>query len=420
MLEASAANKPCPLDEVLAFEQELAKVLLEWSWEGTLYYEEILEKVAAAYGYADAVAVVGSQSAVLQVAGRQVIAKCGIPELPPLAAVPLLKALLEEVYAGALSPRDAGSRLRKIRTAPPVYPVALRYFAGILLAIAFAIDLVGTWEGILAAVVTALVSTPFFVAPPRTKNFILISGLTAAFASGIVAMVAFKWGWAAAAPGLLLISANFVFVPGDSICVQALELAAGRWGPGVDRLFYSLTVLALEATGVVFAAIVTATPFGQIFASMPTASFPWWAVYPGHALFMVGCLWAFQIRRKDFVPALVIVLLTTAVAQLGTISLGEIFGGFVGMLVATIVSIAYVRRSGKSAAYVFMITPFYALTPGSHGLRTFEAWISGSEILGVTNLSSLVGTILALAFGMLLGIMVMHRRAPAAAAAGAA
>jgi len=407
------------LDEVLAFEQKLAKVLLEWSWEGTLYYEEILEKVAAAYGYADAVAIVDSQSAVLQIAGRHVITKCGVPEGPPMAAVPALKALLEKVYAGALSPAEAGMRLREIRKAPPVYPLALRYLGGILLAIGFAIDLVGTWEGIVAAIVTALVSTPFFVAPPRIQNFNLITGLAAAFASGVVAMVAWKWGWFAAAPGLLLIAANFVFVPGDSICVQALELAAGRWGPGVDRLFYSITVLALETAGVVLAAIVTATPFHQIFAAMPTATFPWWAVYPGHIVFMLGSLWAFQIRREDFVPALVIVLITTAMAQLGTISLGEIFGNFVGMLVATIVSIEYVRRSGRSAAYVFMITPFYCLTPGSHGLRTFEAWISGSEILGVTNFSSLLGTILALAFGILLGTMVMQGRSRVMPAANA-
>jgi len=420
MVEASPARQPYSLDEVLAFEHELAQVLLEWSWEGTLYYEEILEKVAAAYGYADAVAIVNSQSAVVQMAGRQVIAKCGIPEGPPMAAVPALKDLIREVYSGSLSPKEAGKRLRAIRRAPPVYPLALRYMGGILLAVGFAIDLVGTWEGIYAAIATALVSTIFFVAPPKMQNFNMISGLAAAFASGIVAMVAWKWGWVAAAPGLLLIAANFVFVPGDSICVQALELAAGRWGPGADRLFYSLTVLALEATGVVFAAIVTATPFHQIFASMPTATFPWWAVYPGHVVFMIGSLWAFQIRRDDFVPALVIVLITTAVAQLGTISLGEIFGNFVGMFVATIVSIAYVRRTGQSAAYVFMITPFYCLTPGSHGLRTFEAWISGSEILGVTNFSSLLGTILALAFGILLGTLIMHRRAPAMSVTSAA
>jgi uncharacterized membrane protein YjjP (DUF1212 family)/uncharacterized membrane protein YjjB (DUF3815 family) len=412
-------GQPYPVDEVLAFEQELGKVLLEWSWEGTLYYEEILEKVAAAYGYADSVAIVGSQSAVVQIAGRHVITKCGIPELPPLAAVPALRALLEEVYAGARSPAEAGNRLREIRKAPPVYPLALRFFGGILLAVAFAIDLVGTWEGVVAAILTAIVSTPFFVAPPKIQNFNLISGLSAAFASGIVAMVAWKWGWFAAAPGLLLISANFIFVPGDSICVQALELAAGRWAPGVDRLFYSVTVLALETAGVILAAIVTATPFNQIFPSMPEATFPWWAVYPGHVVFMLGSLWAFQIRREDFAPALVIVLITTAVAQLGTITYGEIVGSFVGMLVATIVSIAYVRRTGRSAAFVFMITPFYALTPGSHGLRTFEAWISGAEIIGVNNFSSLVGTILALAFGILFGTMIMHRRASVTSAANA-
>jgi len=97
-------------------------VLLEWSWEGTLYYEKTLEKVAAAYVYPDAVAVVGSEPAVVQVAGLPVISKCGIPELPPQAGVSLVKALLGEVYAGALSPKEAGSRLRRMRTAPPVYP----------------------------------------------------------------------------------------------------------------------------------------------------------------------------------------------------------------------------------------------------------------------------------------------------------
>jgi len=399
-----------PLDEVLSFEQELGKVLLEWSWEGTLSYEETLERVAAAYGYADAVAIVDSQSAVVQIAGRQVITKCGIPELPPLAAVPVLKALIEDVYAGALSPTQAGERLREIRNTPPVYSLPLRFLGGILLAVAFAIDLVGTWEGVVAAIVTAIVATPFFVAPPRIRNFNLISGLSAAFVSGIVAMVAWQWGWFAAAPGLLLISANFIFIPGDSVCIQALELAAGRWGPGVDRLFYSLTALALETAGIVLAAIVTVTPFDQIFSSMPQATFPWWAVYPGHVVFMLGSFWAFQMRRKDFVPALVIVLITTAVAQLGTITYGEIAGSFVGMLVATIVSIEYVRRTGRSAAFVFMVTPFYCLTPGSHGLRTFEAWVSGAEIIGVNNFSTLLGTVLALAFAILLGSMIMHRQ----------
>jgi hypothetical protein len=57
-----------------------------------------------------------------------------------------------------------------------------------------------------------------------------------------------------------------------------------------------------------------------------------------------------------------------------------------------------------------MITPFYCLTPCSHGLRTFEAWISGAEIIGINDFSTLVGTILALAFGILLGSIIMHRR----------
>ena len=52
---------------------------------------------------------------------------------------------------------------------------------------------------------------------------------------GIIVMLAFKFGWTAAAPGLLLISSTFVFIPGDSISTQAYELSMGRWSAGASR-----------------------------------------------------------------------------------------------------------------------------------------------------------------------------------------
>lgn len=46
-----------------------------------------------------------------------------------------------------------------------------------------------------------------------------------------------------AVPGLLLVSALFVFIPGDSITMQAVELIDGSWTAGVARLFYSIMLL---------------------------------------------------------------------------------------------------------------------------------------------------------------------------------
>jgi hypothetical protein len=51
-----------------------------------------------------------------------------------------------------------------------------------------------------------------------------------------------------------------------------------------------------------------------------------------------------------------------------------------------------------------MITPFFTLTPGSHGLRAFESIIGGQPITGVEDLGTLFGTLLTIALGMIIGI----------------
>jgi len=78
------------------------------------------------------------------------------------------------------------------------------------------------------------------------------------------------------------------------------------------------------------------------------------------------------------------------------------------MLAATIASIWYAQDPDRSPAYVFLITPIFALSPGSHGLRALESWITGNQIMGVNNLATLAGVLLAIGLGMLLGTMMTH------------
>jgi hypothetical protein len=51
-----------------------------------------------------------------------------------------------------------------------------------------------------------------------------------------------------------------------------------------------------------------------------------------------------------------------------------------------------------------MITPFFTLTPGSHGLRAFESIIGDQPITGVEDLGTLFGTLLTIALGMIVGV----------------
>ena len=58
-------------EEVLDLLRDFAALLLEWSWEGTIGFEDELEKVGATYGFGDTTAIVSSQSAIIQMEGRQ-------------------------------------------------------------------------------------------------------------------------------------------------------------------------------------------------------------------------------------------------------------------------------------------------------------------------------------------------------------
>ncbi len=53
--------------------------------------------------------------------------------------------------------------------------------------------------------------------------------------------------------------------------------------------------------------------------------------------------------------------------------------------------------------------PCFALSPGSHGLRQLETWVSGTTITGVHDLTTLISTLLAIAMGMVVGRIVSHR-----------
>lgn len=66
------------------------------------------------------------------------------------------------------------------------------------------------------------------------------------------------------------------------------------------------------------------------------------------------------------------------------------------------------RGVRRPPAYILYLGAFYALTPGSHGLRGFESWIGGDPIQGFQGLSDMVASFTALAVGMLVAAAAMR------------
>jgi uncharacterized membrane protein YjjP (DUF1212 family)/uncharacterized membrane protein YjjB (DUF3815 family) len=395
--------------EVLDLLCQLSQQLLDWSWEGVAGYEEIVERVGRTYGYENTTVNMEAQLATIKIGELSTFVKGGIPGFPPMAHTQNLKDLLADIFDGKLTVSEASKALKDIHDLKPPYSPPMVWLGVIIISIGFAVDVVGTWEGLFWAGITGIATGLAFIAADKVPGFGKIVPLVATMVSGIIVMLAWKFGWTAAAPGLLLISATFVFIPGDSISTQAYELAEGKWSAGVDRLFYSVIMLVLQVTGALIAVALTNISIDELFPTGPHESFPWWAAYPGRFVFMIGILLTFQMTKKHFITALLTLWLVTAVAQLSSMGYGELAGTFIAMVAGTVLAIILASKPKSIPAFVLLVPIIFALSPGSHGLRQLETWASGETITGVQDLTTLVSTLLAIGIGLVVGRAIAHR-----------
>jgi uncharacterized membrane protein YjjP (DUF1212 family)/uncharacterized membrane protein YjjB (DUF3815 family) len=411
MSGASETGPKANANEVRSLLRELSQQLLAWSWEGVAGYEEMVERVGRTYGYEGTTVAMEAQLAMIKLEPDEemTFVKGGIPGLPPMAYTQTLKDLLADIYARKLSVAEARSALEALHKKEPPYPPFLNWLGVVVVSIGFAVDVVGTWEGMLWAGITGMATGLAFVAADRVAGFGKIAQLVATMASGIIVMLAYKYGWTAAAPGLLLISSTFVFIPGDSISTQAYELSMGNWSAGVDRLFYSMIMLVLQVTGAFLAIALTGTAVAELFPTGPHDAFAWWAAYPGRFVFVIGILLAFNMSLRQFVPAIVTLWIVTAVAQVSTMAYGGVAGTFIAMTAGTILALWQARKPRSIPSFVLLVPIVFALSPGSHGLRQLETWVSGETITGVHDLTTLVSVLLAIAMGLVVGRAIAHR-----------
>jgi uncharacterized membrane protein YjjP (DUF1212 family) len=108
--------------EVRDLLSELCQLLLKWSWEGIVGYEEMVERVGRTYGYDDTTVMMEAQFATVKLDdGRAAFVKGGIPGVPPLAYTHELKCLLADIYAGKLSVSEARKAIKDLGDKEPPY-----------------------------------------------------------------------------------------------------------------------------------------------------------------------------------------------------------------------------------------------------------------------------------------------------------
>lgn len=396
-------------DDVFKLLVDLAQALLGWSWEGSFEIKSRVKSVAKTYDKEIEI-LVGVEAVILQMDGRQALLS-SFPGFPPLAALPKLKEWFLAVADHKLTPVEAREKFHDVTSTADVIPWYLRIFGVMVLGFAFAIDIVGTWEGCIVGLVTGILAGIVFVWADRSLAAGLVAPFLAAFIVSVPVMLLYKYGVVTESPGLLLVPPLFVFIPGDSVCMQAVELMDGHWVAGVARLFYSIVVLVLLAVGAWFGAAVTGTSNALVAPGDTYGYFQWWALYPSHVLFTIGVALCFQMRwKQDIILATCATLITTVVSQGFTALFSEQTGTLVGSVVMVVVSCFIARKPYRSPAFVFILTPFFTLTPGSQGLRGYESLIGGQDVVGVEDFQSFVTTIILISIGMIAGFVISPKK----------
>lgn len=325
-----------------------------------------------------------------------------------LAQVDELQRTVDAARTGVLDPESTIARIRWIREMAPPYGLAARLLGYVLLSVGLALLLGPSWTGIaLSAGLGAVVGAVILVGERLPSRYGALLTVAIAFGVSLTVFLLIRSGFG---PGILvaLIAPLVVLLPGVLLTTAALELSTGQMISGAGRLAAGGMQLVLLSAGIVTASTlagVSGFEFpdeAQAQALGPIA--PWIAV----AIFGVG-ITLHQCAPPRSIPWILLVLYVAYGAQvIGDVFLGGVISAFVGALVVTPVTALVARQPSGPAALVSFTPAFWLLVPGALGL-VGVADVLGGDGSGLNTLVATIGTMVAIALGVLAGSVVSNR-----------
>src|SRR5262249_49363846 len=276
-------------------------------------------------------AVFQADAATLTVAGETAVF-AREPLVPPLDQVSDFKALLLAIEGGQLSAEAALARLDALAKRPPRLPKRAQVVGLGLFSTGFGISVQATGQEIIAAAVLGLLVGVIAVAAQDRPRLTVVAPFVASVTVSTLTLFAYKHGWIDGGPIQLMVPCLFFFIPGDAISAAMLELADGRITAGATRAIYSVASLLVLAFGALVATAIANVPASSLFDVKVDSTLGIWWPWIGWIIFALGTMLAFSMRPADFPWALGVVLLTAAVAEIGTRAFGQTIGTFFGAI----------------------------------------------------------------------------------------
>ncbi|HEU5117219.1 MAG TPA: threonine/serine exporter family protein [Isosphaeraceae bacterium] len=335
--------------------------------------------------------------------GRGRDLKTVLVRLPPrptdLGRLRLLMIEAEALADGRTHPAESVTRIEALSTSAPGRHDRMAQFAGLALsAAAFSVFFGGGVRELLVAATVGIVVGLLALATRGRRGASRRYELMAATAAGLIATMADRHlggfeHWIPLASGLI------VLLPGLALVDAIEELANGHLTSGAARM---------AGVGIVFLALVFGVMMGVSLARFegespsrgPGTPFPPWAALPALGVVALGSVCRFRARLQDW-P---VILMASAVAYFGAkmgSRLGNpLLGPFVGALVLGLAANLY-SRYRLPIPQLLLVPGLALLVPGSIGLRSLDALLSGDTAMGVEHGFRMFMMAMALVAGLL-------------------
>ncbi len=385
------------------------------------HVQDSLARVAHAYGAPAAEIIVLPTALIVSVPGsaavQTAVATAGTSRLR-LDQTTEVFGLVSAAERHALEPGPLMAQLRRIRAQLPPYSAVTRTVGYVGLTLGLALILHAGWAELIVAGVLGLGVGLVQLAAARLHSaYQVFVPLLSAFTVAVVVFTLPRTGLDVGvfAP---LIAPLVTFLPGALLTTSVIELATGQMIAGAARLAAGFMQLTLLALGIVGGAQLVGVPAARVSeaAANPFGDLAPWL---GVALFGLGVV-VYNCARLNSVGWVLLVLYVAYAGQvIGGLFLGGVLSAFVGAFLMTPVAAFAATRANGPPTLVSFLPAFWLLVPGALGLLGVTKILGADRSAGTDSLLTTGATMIAIAFGVLLGLaagtLVGRRGSPGAA-----
>lgn len=367
--------------------------------------EDHLVRVARAYGAPDARCSVAPTSVVVSLEPGRPATMEPTRQLRGglrLDQTTALFEILKLAEQGQLELREGSERIRQVLDSEPRFGGTATILGHVVLTVGICLVLQPTPVDLAVAAGFGVLVGFLKRIGQRWTSTQMIMPVGAAFIVAATTFLLSRHGWGDA-DVRSMVAPLVTFLPGAALTMAVVELSAAQIVTGASRLVAGTLQLFLLAFGIIAAAQVVGLPSADDLVDAPDNQVGWWAPWLGVLLVGIGSYLHHSAPHRSL-PWLCLVLYVGWIGQfVGNLVLGGYLSGFVGALVMTPAAYLVARLPSGPPALVSFLPAFWLLVPGALGLIGITQYLREDAVAGLQDLFGMVGTMIAVALGVLCG-----------------